>query len=457
LLDLSSLPVTARSTDLAGELILSDQGTRQALMKDVKRKMKKATLLIKNAKQLLTLSSDKKGPRTGKDMEDVGIIEDGAVAVSDKKIIAVGKTEDVLAKVKVDKKTKVINAEDKVVLPGFVDCHTHPVFGATREEEFELRIKGKSYEEIAQAGGGIRSSVRSVRQLSKDELIRLALPRLDRFLSYGTTTIEAKSGYGLSLKDEIKILEVIKKLNQIHPLSLIPTFLGAHEIPDEYREKRQEYIDLLIEQMIPEVAKRKLALFCDVFCEKDVFSIDESKKILETAQSYGLKPKLHADQLISFGGSELAAEVKAVSADHLEFISDSGIEKMKQSGTTAVLLPGAVFGLGKDNYPAARKMIDMGLPVALATDFNPGSSFTESMPMILSLACLRMKLTPAEAITAATINSAYAIDKGDSIGSLEPGKKADIVIWDVKNYKEIPYHYGVNLVSAVIKNGEMIR
>ncbi|MDP3024209.1 MAG: imidazolonepropionase [candidate division Zixibacteria bacterium] len=419
--------------------------------------MKKATLLIKNAKQLLTLSSNKKGPRNGKEMEDLGLIEDGVVAVSGKKIVAVGKTKDVLVKIKIDRKTKVINAQDKVVLPGFVDCHTHPVFGATREEEFELRIKGKSYEEIAQAGGGIRSSVRSVRQLSKDELIRLALPRLDRFLSYGTTTIEAKSGYGLSLKDEIKILEVIKKLNQIHPLSLIPTFLGAHEIPDEYREKRQEYIDLLIKQMIPEVAKRKLALFCDVFCEKGVFNIDESRKILETAKSYGLKPKLHADQLISFGGSELAAELKAVSADHLEFISDSGIEKMKQSGTTAVLLPGAVFGLGKDNYPPARKMIDMGLQIALATDFNPGSSFTESMPMILSLACLRMKLTPAEAITAATINSAYAIDKGDSIGSLEPGKKADIVIWDVKNYKEISYHYGVNLVDKVIKNGEVIR
>jgi len=419
--------------------------------------MKKATLLIKNAKQLLTLSSVKKGPRIKEDMQDLGLVEDGAVAVSGKKIIAVGKTEDVLAKVKVDKKTKVIHAEGKVVLPGFVDCHTHPVFGATREEEFELRIKGKTYEEIAQAGGGIRSSVRSVRQLSKDELVRLALPRLDRFLSYGTTTIEAKSGYGLSLKDEIKILEVIKKLNQIHPLDLVPTFLGAHDVPDEYRDKREEYIDLLINQMIPEVAKRKLALFCDVFCEKGVFSLDESRKILETAKEYGLKPKLHADQLTSFGGTELAVELKAVSADHLEFISDSGIEKMKQSGTIAVLLPGAVFGLGKDNYPPARKMIDMGLPVALATDFNPGSSFTESMPVILSLACLRMKLTPAEVITAATVNSAYAIDKEDSIGSLEPGKKADIVIWDVKSYKEIPYHFGVNLVDKVIKNGEVIR
>ncbi len=419
--------------------------------------MKKITLLIKNAKQLLTLSSDKKGPRRGKEMEDLGLIEDGAVVVTGKKIIAVGKTKDVLSQIKIDKKVKIINAEDRVVLPGFVDCHTHPVFGATREEEFELRIKGKSYEEIAQAGGGIRSSVRSLRQLSREELVKLALPRLDRFLSYGTTTIEAKSGYGLSLKDEIKILEVIKKLNQIHPLDLVPTFLGAHEIPDEYRERKEEYIDLLVKQMIPEVAKRKLAYFCDVFCERGVFSLDESRKILETAKNYGLKPKLHADQLTPFGGAELSAEVGAVSADHLEFISDSGINKMKESGTIAVLLPGSVFGLGKDNYPPARKMIEKGLPVALATDFNPGSSFTESMPVILSLACLRMKLTPAEAITSATINSAYAIDKGDSTGSLEPDKKADIVIWNVKNYKEIPYHYGVNLVQKVIKNGEIIR
>ncbi|MCJ7498540.1 MAG: imidazolonepropionase, partial [candidate division Zixibacteria bacterium] len=331
--------------------------------------MKKVTLFIKNARQLLTLASDKKGPRRGKEMEDLGLIEDGAVVVTGKKIIAVGKTKDVLSQIKIDKKVKIINAEDRVVLPGFVDCHTHPVFGATREEEFELRIKGKSYEEIAQAGGGIRSSVRSLRQLSREELVKLALLRLDRFLSYGTTTIEAKSGYGLSLKDEIKILEVIKKLNQIHPLDLVPTFLGAHEIPDEYRERREEYIDLLVKQMIPEVAKRKLAYFCDVFCEKGVFSLDESRKILETAKSYGLKPKLHADQLTPFGGAELSAEVSAVSADHLEFISDSGIDRMKESGTIAVLLPGSVFGLGKENYPPARKMIDKGLPVALATDF----------------------------------------------------------------------------------------
>ncbi len=389
-------------------------------------------------------------------MKDLGIIEDGAVAVADDKIVAVGKTDDVLSKVEIDKKTKVIDAKNKVVSPGFIDPHTHPIFAATREEEFELRIMGKSYQEISQAGGGIKSSVRNLRKCSKEELIKLAIPRLDRFLSYGTTTIEAKSGYGLSLEDEIKSLEVIKELNEIHPLDLIPTFLGAHHIPDEYENKKEKYIDLLTKEVIPEVAERKLAIFCDVFCEKGVFNLKESEMILEAAKKFGLKPRIHADQLSSFGGAELAAKVKAISADHLENISDQGIEKMKKAGVIAILLPGATFGLGLKDYAPARKMIDSGLAVALATDFNPGSSMTESMPMILSLSCLMMKMTPAETITASTINSAYAVDKGDVVGSLEPDKKADLIVWDVENYKIIPYHYGVNLVYQVIKDGKIV-
>ena len=416
----------------------------------------KTTLLIKNAKQLLTLSSPAKGPHTKAQMEDLGIIEEGAIAIADDKILAVGKTDDVLSKVEIDKKTKIIDAKNKVVSPGFVDPHTHPVFTATREDEFELRIKGKSYQEISQAGGGIRSSVRKLRKCSKEELIKLALPRLDRFLSYGTTTIEAKSGYGLSLEDEIKSLEVIKELNAIHPVDLIPTFLGAHQIPDEYENKREKYIDLLTKEIIPEVAERKLAYFCDVFCEKGVFDLEESEKILGAAKKFGLKPRIHADQLTSFGGAELAAKVKAISADHLENISDQGIEKMKKAGVIAILLPGATFGLGLKEYAPARKMIDSDLAVALATDFNPGSSMTESMPIILSLSCLMMRMTPAETITASTINSACAVDKGDVIGSLMPGKKADLIVWDVENYKIIPYHYGVNLVSQVIKDGKVV-
>jgi imidazolonepropionase len=417
----------------------------------------KSTLLIKNSRQVLTLSSPAEGPRTQTDMQNLEIIQGGAVAIADDKIIAVGKTDDVLSEIEMDKNTKIIDAENRVVLPGFVDPHTHPVFAATREEEFEMRIKGKSYQEIAEAGGGIRSSVRNLRKCSKEELIKLTLPRLDRFLSYGTTTIEAKSGYGLSLEDEMKSLEVIKYSNEIHPVDLIPTFLGAHEIPDEYKDRKSEYIDLLTKEIIPEVAERKLAVFCDVFCEKGVFNLEESEKILETAKKYGLKPRLHADQLSAFGGAQLAAKVKAISADHLERISDQGIEMMKKAGVIAILLPGATFGLGLKEYAPARKMIDSGLAVALATDFNPGSSMTESMPMILSLSCLMMRMTPAEAITASTINSAYAVDKGDVIGSLKPGKKADLIIWEVENYKSIPYHFGVNLVHQVIKDGKVVR
>jgi imidazolonepropionase len=418
--------------------------------------MDSISLIVQNASQLLTLRSDQKGPRTEKHMEDLGIIEDGAVAILKDKIVVVGKTEEVLRQINIDKRTNVIDAKDKVVLPGFVDCHTHPVFAGTREEEFEMRIRGKTYLEIAASGGGIKSSVRALRSKSKEELIQLALPRLDRMLSYGTTTIEAKSGYGLSLEDEIKMLEVIDELNRIHPIDLIPTFLGAHEIPEEYKDRRKEYIKLITEKMIPEVAKSKLAVFCDIFCEKGVFDIEESKEILTVAKKHGFKLKLHADQLSPLGGSKLAAELGAVSADHLEYIDDDGIQMMKEAGVIGVLLPGACFGLGIKEYPPARKMIDEGLAVALATDFNPGSSMTESMPIILSLACLMTKMTPAEAITASTINSAYAVDMGEKIGSIEVGKKANLVIWNVQNYKEIPYHFGVNLVDQVIKGGEII-
>jgi imidazolonepropionase len=417
--------------------------------------MKSIDLLIQNASQLVTLKSKQTGHRTGTHMEEVGIIEDGAVAVSGGKIAAVGKTEEVLQQIQTDNKTKIIDSTDKVVLPGFVDCHTHPVFGATREEEFDMRVRGKSYQEIAAAGGGIKSSVKSLRSKSKQELIEFALPYLDRLLSYGTTTIEAKSGYGLSLEDEIKMLEVIGELNRLHPIDLVPTFLGAHEVPPEYKDKKAEYIDLIINHMIPEVAKRKLAVFCDIFCEKGVFDIDESKKILTAAKEHGFKLKLHADQLSALGGSKLAAELEAVSADHLEFIDDEGIRLMKDAGVIGVLLPGASFGLGMKEYPPAQKMIDAGLPIALATDFNPGSSFTESMPMIMSLACLMMKMTPSETVTASTINSAYAVEKANEVGTIEIGKKADLVIWNVQNYKEIPYHYGVNLVEKVIKDGKV--
>ncbi len=341
-------------------------------------------------------------------------------------------------------------------LPGYVDPHTHPVFYKTREEEFELRIRGKSYEEIAAAGGGIRNSVRALRKASFDELAELTYYRIREFLDYGTTTIEAKSGYGLSLEDELKSLRVLKKVAGLLPMTIVPTFLGAHEVPDEYQNNRQAYIDLLINEMIPAVAEEKLAVFCDIFTEKNVFSIAESEKILLAAKDHGLKLKLHADELNPLGGAELAARVNAISADHLLMVSDKGIREMKNAGVVPVLLPGTAFFLGKQKYAPARKMIEAGLPVALATDFNPGSSFTQNMSLVLSIACTQMKMTPAETIAAATLNSARAIDMDHQAGSLEKGKKADIMLLDIPNYQYIPYHYGMNHVKMVFRHGELV-
>lgn len=413
-------------------------------------------LVVKNACQLLTLQSDEKGPHRGVRMEDLGLVSDGAVAASEGLIVAVGTTDEVIAAISVGPQTTIIDARNMVVMPGFVDPHTHPVFAGSREEEFELRIKGASYQEIAASGGGIRSSVRSLRQATYEQLIELARPRLDRMLSFGITTAEAKSGYGLSLTDELKSLEAISQLNKEHPLDLIPTFLGAHEVPDEFRQDRQEYIRLIREEMIPQVAERKLAEFCDIFCEQGVFDVAESREILTAAKEAGLKLKLHADELAASGGSVLAAELGAISADHLVFVDERGIRAMAGAGVIPVLLPGTTFSLGLDRYAPARRMIEAGLPVALATDLNPGSCLTESMPMIITLACLGMKMTAAEAITAATINAACAVDRGDSLGSLEPGRRADLVIWDMDNYKVLPYHFGVNLVDTVIKSGRVV-
>jgi imidazolonepropionase len=350
----------------------------------------------------------------------------------------------------------LIDGKQLWALPGYVDPHTHPVFYKTREEEFEMRIRGKSYEEIAAAGGGIRNSVRALRKASFDELAKLTYYRIKEFIGYGTTTIEAKSGYGLSLEDELKSLRVLKKVAGLIPVTIVPTFLGAHEVPDEYQNNRQAYIALVINEMIPAVAEEKLAVFCDIFTEKNIFSIAESEKILLAAKDHGLKLKLHADELNPLGGAELAARVKAISADHLLMVSDNGIREMKKAGIIPVLLPGTAFFLGKQKYAPARKMIAAGLPVALATDYNPGSSFTQNMNLILSIACTQMKMTPAETIAAATLNSARAIDIDKHAGSLEKGKMADIILLDIPNYQYIPYHYGMNHVKMVFHHGELV-
>ena len=408
--------------------------------------------IIFNARELLTLKG-KNSPRCGSEMNEIGLINDGAVAIASGKIVAAGKSDEILANFASE---HLINCQGQVVMPGFVDPHTHPVFYHTRENEFEMRIMGKTYVEISQSGGGIRSSIAAVRSATAKELYDLARKRILRMISCGTTMLEAKSGYGLSTDSELKMLRVIKKLQQDLPVDIVATFLGAHEFPTEYKDNRAEYIRILTEEMLPAVAAEDLAQYCDIFTEEHVFTIEESRKILQRAKELGFKIRMHADELKPIGGSELAAEIGAVSADHLGAASPEGIKAMKRSGVIPVLLPGTIFSLGLNSYAKARDMIDAGLPVALATDYNPGSCNCDSMQFIITLATLQMKMTVAEAITAATINAAFSLEAGERVGSLEEGKQADILIMDMPSYRYLPYHFGSNNVSVVIKNGRMI-
>ena len=410
-------------------------------------------LLIEHASQLVTLAGSAR-PRVGPEMRDLGIMNDGALLARDGVIVAVGLSSDVIAQASPE--ATRVDASGSVVMPGFVDAHTHPVFAGTREDEYEMRAAGLTYQQIAAQGGGIRSTVRKTRAASEHDLFEMALPRVNWLLEHGTTTIEAKSGYGLTIEDEIKILRVIRKLNDETPLELIPTFLGAHEVPDEYRADREGYVRLLIEEMLPLVAAEGLARYCDVFCESHVFSADESRAVLSRAKELGLGSRLHAEQLSLSGGATLAAELGAASADHLEWIDADGIIALRQTGIVAVLLPGAVFNLGLTRYAPSREMIEEGVAVALATDFNPGSSPTPSMQMILSIACTQMRMTPAEAVTAATINAAHSLGSEGRIGSLEPGKQADVVVFDCSDYRQIPYFYGINHALVVIKSGRVV-
>ncbi|MGB9628127.1 MAG: imidazolonepropionase [Thermodesulfobacteriota bacterium] len=412
--------------------------------------MSEIDLLIKNATELLTLSS------SFKDEMGLGMIRDGAIVIGGGKILWVGKTDQLSKKVSLASGGEEIDAQGKVVMPGLIDSHTHLVFAGSRENEFEMRIQGLSYLEIAERGGGILSTVEATRKASFEELFSLGKKRLDRMLSKGVTTIEAKSGYGLSLKDETKILKVTKALHDAHPVDIVPTFLGAHTIPKEFKSNRTRYVEIVIKEMIPNIAQEGLAEFCDVFCEEKAFTLEESKEILETGKRYGLKPKIHADQLTPGRGAELAAEVGAISAEHLEYVSQTGIERMAEKGVTAVLLPGASFFLSMAKLPPAREMILKGVTVALATDMNPGSSMTESLPLIMTLGCSMLRMTPAEVIRATTIHAARAIGKESEKGSLDVGKKADVIVLDIPNYKYLPYHFGVDHVEVVIKNGKVV-
>lgn len=407
--------------------------------------MKKAVL---GCSQLVTLEGPPR-PRIGAELRDLAIIPDGAMLIENDRIAQIGPRSKIAPLI--DSDCEVIDAGNRVVMPGFVDAHTHPVFAGNRAAEFEQRAQGVTYAEIAAAGGGIRSTVRQTRAATEDDLLAAAQKHIRWFLQNGTTTIEAKSGYGLTLHDESKLLRVIARFQ---PLRTVPTFLGAHEIPDEYRGRKQEYVRLVIDEMLPSISK--LAEYCDVFCEPSVFSVEESHEILAAARALGLGLRIHADQLSNSGAAALAAQLGAATADHLEHIDALGIVALKTAHVQPVLLPGSVYALGLTSYPPARDMIAAGLAVVLATDFNPGSSPTPSMPMILSLACTQMKMTPAEAITAATFNAACSLNRGHQVGSLEPGKLADFAIQDCTDYREIPYFFGIPSARAVFIGAQCV-
>jgi imidazolonepropionase len=414
------------------------------------------TILITGASQLLTLSGST--PRTGRSLSSLGIIKGGAVLVRDGQILAAGTREKIESN-PAARGAEKLDVAGRVVLPGFVDSHTHLIHAASRVEEYDLRIKDASYEEIARKGGGILNSVKKLRAAAATALKSRAASVLQEFASLGTTTIEAKSGYGLDVASELKILALHKELSSEQPIEIASTFLGAHVVPGEFRKRpngAEKYIRLLVDQLLPEVAAQRLAEFCDVFCDRGAFTRKQSEHILQEGQSHGLMPRLHAEQLSNTGATQLAVQLGAASCDHLEQITATDIRALAKSNTVATLLPGCDFHLGWKQYAPARRLIDAGAIVSLATDYNPGTSPTISMPMILSLACTQLRMTPAEAIVAATINAAYSLRREKRIGSIEPGKQADLAVFDVEDYREIPYYFGMNRCWMTIKRGEII-
>ena len=416
--------------------------------------MLEADLILEHAAQLATPVGP--APRTGAAFGQLYCIADAAVGIAGEKLVFVGPSRELALKVRLKSGGKRLDVAGKTLLPGFVDPHTHLPYAGSRANEFKLRLAGKTYEEIARSGGGILSTVDAVRAADLPELGRAAWERLDRMLQWGTTTCEAKSGYGLSLESELKQLQVIRELSDSHPVEIVPTFLGAHAIPREHRAGRDDYVREVTEEMIPRVAQEGLAEYCDVFCENVAFTLTETEKILEAGKRHGLKPRLHADQISSGGGAELAARLGAASADHLEFISSGGIEAMARAGVTAILVPGAGFFLRSEHLPPARRLVQAGVAVALATDLNPGTCPTEAMPPILVLACLTLGLSIDEAITAATLNAAHSLGRAGTIGSLEEGKQADIQVLDIPEASHLVYHFGVNHVGRVIKKGVIV-
>jgi imidazolonepropionase len=410
-------------------------------------------LLIQNAKEVVTVSAFGKRAKIGSEMRNLGVIEHGTIFVKDGLIEWVGGEAD--RTVEPSAEATILDASEKVVMPGFVDSHTHLVFAGSRENEFALRSEGKTYQEIAQAGGGIWSTVKEVRRATKKELKRAAEKRLDEMMKHGTTTVEIKSGYGLDMDNEIKMLEVINELEKEHYMTVVPTFLGAHAIPPEFGNNGGAYVRFLLDKLIPYVGRKHLARFSDVFCEQGYFNALQGEHLLNEAKKLGMRLKVHADELSACGGAELAAKVGAISADHLEHVSKNGIDALKESGVIATLLPGVSFFL-EHQYAPARKLIDAGVPVALASDFNPGSCMSFSMPMMMTIACTQMKMTPEETITASTLNGAAALGLSDKLGSIEVGKQADIAVYDIPNYRYLPYQFGADFLSTVIKTGVIL-
>lgn len=429
----------------------------------------KADLIIYNAGQLLTCASHEK-PKKGNKMSDLGIIENAAVAVLNGKIRAIDTTGNLLAEFESD---KMIDAQKKVVSPGFVECHTHVVFAGNRLNEFELKIKGADYLEILQNGGGILSTVRQTREAEVKDLIEQTRPRLDKLLALGVTTCEIKTGYGLDTKTEFKMLEAILELDRTHPIEILPTFLAAHAVPPEFKEKSDRYVELICDEMLPKLKdwrencyidvdrvnfeyNKNKPFFVDVFCERNAFDLEQSRKVLETARLLGFKLKAHVDEFTNLGGAKMAIEIGAVSIDHLDAISDDEIKLLAESETVGVVTPTVNFNFGSKEFADARKLIDSGCAVAVSTDYNPGSAPCPSLPNAMAIACRYQKLLPSEVFNGATINAAFAVGLGDKIGSLEVGKQADILIFDTKDFREIAYEFGGNLVESVFKNGRIV-
>ncbi|GAX88968.1 imidazolonepropionase [Effusibacillus lacus] len=412
-------------------------------------------LLVYNIGNLVTMQGHP-GPRAGEAMSEVSHLENGAVAIADGKIVAAGPEKEVRDRITGLYVAEELDAQGRLVTPGLVDPHTHLVHGGSREHELALKLQGVSYLDILAQGGGILSTVRATRRATEEELYRKARRSLDIMLLYGATTVEAKSGYGLTLEDELKQLRVAKRVNETHPADLVSTFMGAHAVPEDYKGRSGDYVNLVIHEMLPEVKRQGLAEFCDVFCEHGVFTVEQSRRILTAAKEMGFGCKIHADEIEPMGGAELAGELECISAEHLLAATDEGFEQMRQGGVIAVCLPATSFNLRLQKHARARKMIEMGVPVALSTDYNPGSSPTESLQLVMTLGCLNLRMTPEEVITAMTINAAYAIGRGDVIGSLEPGKQADLVIYNAPNLAYLPYHFGINHVDTVIKKGKTV-